>query len=122
MCSCLLLLILVPFDVEHHELVKPVGLHVLVVDDIKAEVEQFAVGGGFSLEYGPDVKTKFVEHWFVDDTVAVDEVFQQRIFLDGLQVALVDSDAAGARCVGLNLVSVHIHCVLCYVVSMVTVI
>ena len=58
-------------------------LHVVVIDNVDTEVEQvFAV---FLLrgDEGADVQFQLVEHGFVHNTVAVDEMAEEAVFLDG---------------------------------------
>ena len=61
-------------QIELDKLLQSESFHVVVIDDIDAEVEQvFAV---FLLrgDEGTDIQFEFVEYGFVHDTVTVDEM------------------------------------------------
>ena len=63
-----------PLQIELDKLLQSESFHVVVIDDIDAEVEQvFAV---FLLrgDEGTDIQFEFVEYGFVHDTVTVDEM------------------------------------------------
>ena len=73
-----------PVDEQQDELLQAVCLHVVVVDDIEAEVEQALVLAGLRLQHGADVQFQFVENLLVDVTIGVDEVAEQLVVLDCL--------------------------------------
>ena len=80
------------------------GLHVVVVNDVEAKVEQLLVGFLLRLEHGAYVHFQLVEHTLVDNAIAVDEIAQQSVFFDGSQVLVSNVDASCARSVGLNFI------------------
>ena len=90
-----------PLQVEPDELLESESLHVVVVDDVDAEVQQvFAV---FYLcgNQRTDVQLQLIEHRFVHDAVAVYQMLEQSVFLDGGEVFVRHFDAACAACIGL---------------------
>ena len=72
------------------------GFHVVIVHHIETEVKERLVLSGFRFEKGAEGELELVEHFLVDDTGAVDKVFQQRIPFDGLQVCVGYFYASGS--------------------------
>ena len=75
-----------PLQIELDELLQSEGLHVVVIDNVDAEVEQvFAV---FLLcgDEGANVQFQLVEHGFVHNAVAVDEMAEESVLLNGGEV------------------------------------
>jgi hypothetical protein len=65
-----------------------------MVDDVKAKVEQVSVESCLCLEEGTDVELELVKYLFVNITVAVDQVAEKLILLNGLQMFLENLDTA----------------------------
>ena len=61
-------------------------LHVTVVDDVETQVEQCLVLAVVRFEQGTYVELEFLQYSLVDDAVAVYEVAEQLVFVDGLKV------------------------------------
>ena len=89
-----------PLQVEPDELLKSESLHIVVVDDVDAEVQQvFAV---FYLcgNQRTDVQLQLVEHGFVHDAVAVYQMLEQSVFRNSpyfWMVARCSSDTSMLR-------------------------
>ena len=49
-------------------------LHVLIVDDVETEIEQLLILDVAALEESTHINFQFIEHFFVDNAVAVYEV------------------------------------------------
>ena len=62
-------------QVELDKLLQPEGFHVVVIDNVDAEVEQVFTVFFLSGDEGTDIQLELVEHGFVHDAVAVDEYF-----------------------------------------------
>ena len=72
-----------------------------MIDNVDTEVEQvFAV---FLLrgDEGADVQFQLVEHGFVHNTVAVDEMAEEAVFLDGGKILFRNFLTSGSAGVGL---------------------
>ena len=80
---------------SRNELLQSQGLHVGMIDDVEAEVEEVLVPSCLRLEQGANVQLQLVEHLFVDIAVGVDEVAEQLILFDGLQMFFGHFDASG---------------------------
>ncbi len=85
-----------PVDEQQDELLQSEGFHIGMVDDIKTEVKKCLVRRGVRFQQCADVQFEFVEHWFVDVSVGVDEVAEELILLDGFEVLFADVNATSA--------------------------
>ena len=66
----------VPGLVKVHQGIQTESFHVVVINHVDAEVQQI-LAVAFSGSYqGTDVELQLVKHTFVDNPVAVDEVFK----------------------------------------------
>ena len=93
-----------PLFVASHQVFESVGFHLVVVDDIDAEVEQvFAVVRGVGDEC-PHREFEFVEHGFGDISSGVDQSVEEVVFSDGLEVLVGDVKVARAALVKLDVV------------------
>ena len=100
---------LLPLDVEQHQLMKSECLHIVVVNHVDAEVKEvLAISFGRGDER-TDVQFQLVEYHFVNDAVAVNQVLEEGILLDGLQVHFRYFHTSGARSVCLY----GVHILLC---------
>ena len=82
------------------------GLHVAVVDDVDAEVQQVFAIGLLRGDERADVQAELLQYALVHYAVAVDKVLEQGILLYGLQVGLGHLYGAGTCGVCLN--GVHV--------------
>ena len=100
------ILLLHPLEVEDDELMEAEGLHVAVVDDVDAEVQQVFAIGLLRGDERADVQAELLQYALVHYAVAVDKVLEQGILLYGLQVGLGHLYGAGTCGVCLN--GVHV--------------
>ena len=73
-----------PVDIQKHQLMQSESLHVAIVDDVEAQVQQVFVFAGLRLEHGADVELELVENIFIDDAIAVDKISEQCVSIYGL--------------------------------------
>lgn len=71
------------------------GLHVAVEKDMFAEVEQLWVRLS-GRKQGANIQTQLFKDAFLNDAVAVEQVGEEGIFVDGIQMGFSNRELAGA--------------------------
>ena len=76
-------------------------LHVVVINHVDAKVEEFLAVTFGRCDERADIQFQLVQFVLVHDAVAVNQVLEEGILLDGLQVHIRDFHASGTRSVSL---------------------
>ena len=84
-----------------------VCFHVVVVKHIETEVYEAAVRRFRVGEKGADGELEFVKYALVDDTVAVDEITEELVVLNGTEMLFGDGQMFASRSVCVD--GVHMH-------------
>ena len=77
-----------------------------MVDYVEAEVEQRLVLDVAALQKRTNIELQLVEHFLVDDTIAIYEVAEQQILVNSLLMLVAHFDRACARLVCLNFIHI----------------
>ena len=73
------------------------GLHIAVEEDVFAEIEQLRVGLPCRMfQQGTDIQTQLLKDALLDDAVAVEQVGEKSVFINGIQMGLSNRELAGA--------------------------
>ena len=84
---------------------KSESFHVVVINDINAQVKQIFAVFFHGSDQGAHIQFELVQNGFIHDAVAVDEMTEEAVFLDGGEILFRYLQVAGSA--GIGLYSVH---------------
>ena len=97
-----LVALVLPVDVEQHQLLQSKRLHIRVIDDVEAQIEQSLVLACVTRQKTTDVQFQFVEYLLVNITGRINEITEKLILFNGLQMLVRDFNAPGSCGIGLD--------------------
>ena len=75
-----------PLAIKRDEVLQSESLHIVIVNHVKAKIEQSLIVLNCVLEQRAYVELQFVEHWLIYKAIAVYQTIKQRVFTYCLQM------------------------------------